>query len=420
MAGRIEALLSAWIIVVVYLRELDYLARATEDQAQKLRQAERMESLGKLTGGIAHDFNNLLTVVVGAFELIKLNPDAKTRVAEMASHGLTAADRGAKLTAQLLAFARRQALRPEVLNINLLLRGYDGLLRRAAGDACTVTFESDPLLHPVYLDGSQLESCLLNLVVNARDAMPAGGVITLKTQNLILDEASARDVGIDPGKYAQITVTDTGVGMPPEVAAHAFEPFFSTKDVGQGTGLGLSQVYGFVKSSNGHIDIRSQPGAGTTVRMLLPACEGVVLPQRETVAPPLSITAASGERVLVVEDDLAVARSALEALQELGYRAIVAASANEALDILKSPEPVDILFSDVVMPGGMNGVQLAVEAQRLRPGVRVLLTSGYSHPVIQDRSLLNVPILNKPYRPDDLARNLRSISAAGQTASGRT
>ena len=344
---------------------------ALERTRAALFHSQKMEVLGQLTGGIAHDFNNMLGVIVLNLDLLTRNKpgERERRLIEIAQH---AAQRCAKLTEQLLAFARRQPLLPEIHDISELIRGFETVLRRACGEPIEVTMRFAPKLKASLVDPQQLESALLNLVVNARDAMPRGGKLTITTENVEIDARQAASMsGISAGEYVMIAIADTGQGMTPEVLAHAVEPFYTTKEVGKGSGLGLSQVYGFVTQSGGHVEIESAPGKGTTVKLYLPVTENAPaeeeLPDLEAPHPLRPAT------VLVVEDDLHLLEAAVETLQSLGYKVLTARDGAQALRNLELGESIDVLFTDVVMPNGMNGVELAREARRLRPSLRVLL-----------------------------------------------
>ncbi|MCK6451135.1 MAG: PAS domain S-box protein [Alphaproteobacteria bacterium] len=377
---------------------------------QQLRQAQKMEAIGQLTGGIAHDFNNLLTVVLGNAELLSDTLARDPERKELADLVVTAALRGSDLTRSLLAFARKQPLDPKVIDVNELVAGTEGLLRRMIGEQIHVERKLAAGIWPTMVDASQLETALLNLAVNARDAMPDGGRLSIETANVELDEDYARhNPGANAGAYVMLAVGDTGTGMPPEVAARAFEPFFTTKGVGKGTGLGLSMVYGFIKQSNGHIKVYSELGYGTTVKMYLPRAS-----ESEGAEEDGSGDAAlvgGHETVLVVEDDGMVRAYALRQLQSLGYRVIEACNGSDALERLRETGRVDLLFTDVVMPGGLNGRQLAAEVRRILPDVKVLYTSGYTENAIVHQGRLDpgVELLNKPYRRADLARKLRKV-----------
>ena len=384
-------------------------------QAQeRLSQAQKMEAIGQLTGGVAHDFNNLLTVIVGSLDMISRRPSDARLVERLSTSAMVAARRGAEVTEKLLSFSRRQVLRPETVNPNRLLTDFRPLLERAVGETIRVEFALDPVLDPVRLDPGQFESAVLNLAVNARDAMPSGGTLRITTENaMVPGEGGSSPAPLSAGRYVVVCVGDSGVGMDPQTAAQAFEPFFTTKDVGKGTGLGLSQVYGFATQAGGHAAIESAPGRGTTIRIHLPRSAERAA-ERPPEGPMLLRQASDGEVVLVVEDEPAVLDMAIESLAELGYRTLAATHAQEALDRLKGPERIDILFSDVVMPGGMNGMQLAVAARRLRPGLRVLLTSGYTGSPLSGGDLpADQPLLSKPYLREDLADKLRVVMGRG-------
>jgi len=386
--------------------------RMTEDA---LHQAQKMEAIGQLTGGVAHDFNNLLTVIVGGLDMVLRRPEQTERVTRLASAAMTAARRGEQLTQQLLAFSRRQMLRPQTLNPNRLLLEFEGLARRAVGEAVTLRLELDPAVDPIRIDPAQFESAVLNLVVNARDAMPDGGVVRVSSRNVHRDTRATSERGISPGAYVEVSVTDNGSGIDAQTLARAFEPFFTTKEVGKGSGLGLSQVYGFARSAGGDVAIESELGRGTCVRLYFPPSADA--PAEEPPATPNKVPlrpAASGETVLLVEDDEQVLAMAIESLEELRYTVIVAHNAREALEHIRGPARIDIMFSDVVMPGGMNGAQLAVEARHLRPEMKVLLTSGYvGEPMTQKPIADDVDVLNKPYRRDELAQKLRVVLGRG-------
>ena len=386
--------------------------RLTEEA---LRQAQKMEAIGQLTGGVAHDFNNLLTVIVGGLDMMLRKPEQVDRVKRLAEAAMGAARRGEQLTQQLLAFSRRQMLRPQTLNPNRLLIDFKPLAERAAGGAVELVFDLDPALDPIRIDPAQFEAAVLNLIVNARDALEGHdrhARIVVTSRNVHLGTAAVADKGVPPGPYVAVSVSDTGSGIPPEVLGRIFEPFFTTKEVGKGTGLGLSQVYGFTRSAKGFAGIESEVGRGTTVSLYFPRSTdpaGEEVGTGPAAAIPLR-RAGDGETVLLVEDDEQVLAMAVESLEELRYRVVVARNAAEALEHLTSVERIDILFSDVVMPGGMNGSQLAVEAQRLRPGIKVLLTSGYVANLDEGQVIGGeVPVLNKPYRRDELARSLRLV-----------
>ncbi|MGU3282711.1 ATP-binding protein [Methylobacterium mesophilicum] len=380
---------------------------------EALRQAQKMEAIGQLTGGVAHDFNNLLTVIVGGLDMMIRKPENTERVVRLAEAAMNAARRGEQLTQQLLAFSRRQMLRPQTINPNRLLTEFKPLAERAVGGALELRLDLDALIDPIRIDPAQFEAAVLNLVVNARDAMEGGGSrIVVRSRNLHLDTAAVAGKGVPPGAYVEVAVIDQGSGIPPETMARVFEPFFTTKEVGKGTGLGLSQVYGFTRSAGGFIGIDTEMGAGTTFRLLFPRSAEPAGDEVGTGSSTLPLRRASeGDTVLLVEDDEQVLGMAVESLEELHYRVVVARNAAEAVVHLQGVERIDILFSDVMMPGGMNGSQLAVEAQRLRPGLKVLLTSGYVANLDEGQVIGrgDLPVLNKPYRRDELAHSLRLV-----------
>jgi signal transduction histidine kinase/CheY-like chemotaxis protein len=394
--------------------ETQYEARQKAEEA--LRQAQKMEAVGQLTGGIAHDFNNLLTVVLGGLEGIGRQipnlPDsaAKARIARSREMAIQGVQRGATLTSRLLAFSRQQPLTPTGLDANKLVSGIGDLLRRTLGEHVSLELVLAGGLWPTFIDANQLENALLNLAVNARDAMPEGGKLTIETGNASLDEGYVSTLAepVAPGQYVLMAVTDTGTGMDPSTLSKVFEPFFTTKAIGKGTGLGLSQVYGFVRQSSGHVRIYSELGVGTTVKLYLPRHFG---PSADTALPTeiKSPRAVIGECVLVVEDDDALRAHATEILLELGYRVVEATSGTAALEALKADPRVGLLFTDVVMPG-INGRQLAEEAVRIRPGLQVLFTTGYTRNAIVHHGRLDagIRLIAKPYSFHELAMRVRS------------
>jgi len=376
----------------------------------QLRQSQRLEAVGQMTGGIAHDFNNLLTVIIGNTELIEETADPSLQgLAEMARQ---AAERGAQLTSRLLAFSRQQPLDPKAIDINALILNIDGLIRRAIGGQLELKTVLGTDLWHVFIDPSQLENALLNLAINARDAMPDGGCLTIETSNVRMDDAAVADqVNFAPGDYLLVAVSDTGTGMDNNTLAHAFEPFFTTKDVGKGSGLGLSMVYGFVRQSHGQIRILSAPGQGTTVNIYLPrAADDVALAKPEIRDGSLP---RGSERILLVEDDAMVRDMVAMQLASLGYRVVSAVNGPQALEVLKREDGFDLLFTDIIMPGGLNGRQLADEARKLCPGLRIIFTSGYAeNDAGRDGQLdQGVHLLNKPYRREDLAKKVRDALA---------
>jgi CheY-like chemotaxis protein len=368
-----------------------------------------MEAMGQLTGGVAHDFNNLLTVILGNSEYLAEKLIANKELHEIADSIATAAERGSDLTRSLLAFARKQPLMPQDIDIGQKILGMEQLLRRTLGEHIECEFLLDSRLWPASVDPGQLTSALLNLVLNARDAMPEGGRLAVQVSNTSLDESDL-DVNGEarPGDYVMVAVTDTGSGMNAEVAGRAFEPFFTTKEVGKGTGLGLSMVYGFAKQSGGLMQIHSEPGHGTAVKLFFPRLDAP-----HGINTPLLVDRAAipagNETILIVEDDDMVRAYVEKELKELGYRVIVARNGREALQILRQPDEIQLLFTDIVMPGGMFGPELARQALRLRPDLKVLFTSGYSEQPVPPLDGVDAKILNKPYRRNDLAAMLRKV-----------
>ena len=383
-----------------------------------LARAQRLEAIGQLTGGVAHDFNNLLTVIVGNLELIARTDEASERIRRLSAAALTAAERGERLTRQLLAFARRQTLRPEIADANRLIREGETLVRRAVGEAVDVHFDLDATLGPCRIDVAQFEAALLNLVVNARDATPAGGRITITTREANLSSGNTPDAPPDlpPGRYVVVVVRDTGTGIPPEIMPRVFEPFFTTKDIGKGSGLGLSQVYGFVRQSGGQVRVHSVIGQGTAVEIWLPRSVDDMPIANSSPDEDARSPRGAGETVLVVEDDAHVRAMAEETLQGLGYRVLVARDGVEAQTLLEGGASVDLLFADVVMPHGVTGTDLARRMRRERPDLRVLLTSGYTTrrcAADEPGTPSPPPLLPKPYRREALARAVRAVLAAG-------
>jgi signal transduction histidine kinase/HAMP domain-containing protein len=394
--------------LAIFFRDITEHKHALEARRlieEQLHQSQKMESVGQLTGGVAHDFNNLLAVVSGNLELIEDAAD-NGRVRELAAAGLRAAGRGAKLTAQLLAFSRQQKLNPKLVCANQLISEFQELIRQAVGGSCEVKLLTDRPLWLCHVDSSLLETALLNLALNGRDAMPNGGVLEIETRNVVLDERAA--AGCLPGSYVRLSVTDSGCGMPPEVRDRVFEPFFTTKEVGKGTGLGLSMVYGFVRQSGGHVAVESAPGVGTTVALYLP--KATQKPDAEVEAIQTQAIPPGSERILVVEDNEDLLEVTTAMLTTFGYRVLCARNGAEAIQMLESGQEFELLFSDVVMPNGMNGVELAREARRLSKGVKILLTSGYAGDVLERHQAVDeFPTMEKPFRLTDLARRLRSI-----------
>lgn len=404
-------------------QELEAENEARRKAEQLLRQAQKMEAVGQLTGGVAHDFNNLLTVIQGGLEMIERqavtldSTPAVSRIVRGKDMALEGVRRAAKLTSRLLAFARQQPLDPKGVDGNRLVSGICEMLRRTLGEAVSLETVLAGGLWRIFADANQLENALVNLAVNARDAMPDGGKMTIETANCHLDEAyvGVLTEPVTAGQYVMIAVADNGVGMERAVLERVFEPFFTTKGIGKGTGLGLSQVYGFVRQSAGHVRIYSEPGEGTTVKIYLPRHVGDDDHADEAVRPGVETGAIGAETILVVEDDDALRIYAVEVLSDLGYSVLAASNGASALDIIARRDDIDLLFSDIVMPGGMNGRQLADEAQRRRPGLKVLFTTGYTRNAIVHEGRLDpgVAMIGKPFTFQELGVRIRDILDRG-------
>jgi PAS domain S-box-containing protein len=400
-------------------RELEIQNEARIKAEELLRQAQKMEAVGQLTGGIAHDFNNLLTIVIGGLDMVGRQipalgaTAAAERIARAKDMALQGVQRAVTLTNRLLAFSRQQPLAPKPIDANKLVSVTCEFLRRTLGETVSLETALAAGLWRAHADPHQLENALINLTLNARDAMPEGGKVTIETANCYLDESYVSSIPepVDVGQYVMIAVADTGTGMDPITVERAFEPFFTTKEVGRGTGLGLSQVYGFVRQSAGHVKVYSELDEGTTVKIYLPRYVGA----EEHVEDAEQSQAANGaigtETILVVEDDDALRSYTVETLAELGYRVLPATNGAAALEILDSGNDIDLLFTDVVMPGGLNGRQLADEAVRRRPGLKVLFTTGYTRNAIVHHGRLDpgVEMVGKPFSSDELIRKVRAI-----------
>jgi len=377
--------------------------KQTEEQ---LRQAQKMEAVGQLTGGIAHDFNNLLAVIIGNLELLKGELQSNEQASDWVETAIAAAERGAGLTQRLLAFSRKQALRPVPVDANSLLMSMLDLLRRTLGEQIEIELVSHVKIWHCLVDPNQLENAILNLAINARDAMLDGGKLTITTSNAWIDEETARkQADLYAGPYVLIEVSDTGRGMPEEVQRRAFEPFYTTKDVGRGSGLGLSMVYGFIKQSGGHVSVDSELGAGTTVCLYLTRHSGDERRENAAAAAP-ELLKAKGQRILVVEDDADLRAMVVRMLESLGYEVLDTSSGPAALEILRSPVEIDLLLTDLVLPKEMNGIELAEAALRLRTDLRVLYMSGYTEDEILRRGHLaeGAGFLQKPFRMLEVAR----------------
>ena len=388
-------------------------AAEREQIEEALRQSQKMEAVGQLTGGLAHDFNNLLTGIVGSLEMLQ-NRLAQGRMTDLdryitAAQG--AAKRAASLTHRLLAFSRRQTLAPKLTDVNRLITGMEEMIRRTAGPAIAIEVVTAGGLWNTLIDRNQLENALLNLCINAHDAMPEGGRLTIETGNKWLDAQAARDCDLPPGRYVMLCVSDTGAGMPPEVIRRAFDPFFTTKPIGLGTGLGLSMVYGFVRQSGGQAHIRSEPGQGTTISLYFPQQFG----ETETVEEAADLMEAprtgQGKTVLVVDDEPTVRMLVSDVLEDLGYLAIEVADGAAALRVLQSNAGIDLLVTDVGLPGGMNGRQVADAGRALRPGLKVLFITGYAENAVLSDGHLDpgMHVVTKPFAMDALATRIKEL-----------
>ena len=391
------------------LEERHQHVQAIEEQ---LRQAVKMEAVGQLTGGIAHDFNNLLGIVVANLDMMLEDESLRPDLKECAEHALGGALRGAELTRRLLSFSRKQPLKTEVVNPNTLIENSSAMLRRTLGGNVLFEIEPGADVWPVRVDAAQLDEAILNLAINARDAMSSGGLLTIRTENVLLGPAFvAANAGSNVGDYVKLTVKDTGSGMPPEVRDRCFEPFFTTKGVGKGTGLGLSMVYGFVKQSGGYASIESEPGRGTSINIYLPRVQDQAVATArgggETRSPR-----GAGQIVLVVDDDAELRTTVVRQLDGLGYRTLEAADAATALQTLEKIASVAVLFGDLVMPGGMTGLELARRASAQRPGLKIILSSGHAGLVASAADAEQFSLLNKPYRREELARRLKEVLAS--------
>jgi PAS domain S-box-containing protein len=393
--------------IITNLSDRKRVEEALLDSERKLAQAQRLEAIGQLTGGIAHDFNNLLTVITGNLELIEMRMQSED-LRKMLRDAQEAADLGAKLTARLLAFARRGHLEPEILEINNLVLNVTSMLRRTLGEHISLSTVLAPDLWHVKTDPTQAESALVNLAINARDAMPKGGKLVVETRNARMEEIrSGGSIELPRGDYVRISVSDTGSGMPAEVKDRAFEPFFTTKTRGHGTGLGLSMVYGFAKQSGGHVTIYSEVDRGTTINIYLPRTGGGAT--ADEIEPESVPGAAQNKIVLVVEDDDGVRTLTLTRLQTLGYEIHEAADGASAIKLLEGGLKIDLLFSDLVMPGGLSGYDVARKAKEVDPAIRVLLTSGYAEDLVRAENLGDLKLLRKPYRLADLRKALEAV-----------
>lgn len=394
---------------------LEAESRARSEAEARARHMQKMESLGQLTGGVAHDFNNMLAIIMGSLDIARrrLDEDVNPRVAQGIDNAMEGARRAAALTSRLLAFSRQQPLSPQAIDPNRLVAGMSELLHRTLGEHIRIETVLAGGLWPAFADPSELENAIVNLAVNSRDAMAGGGQLTIETANAFLDERYARShAEVTPGQYVMISVTDTGSGMPPEVIERAFDPFFTTKGVGKGTGLGLSQVFGYVKQSRGHVKIYSEPGEGTTIKIYLPRHLGTAA-TGASAGPAAELP--HGDRtvtVLVVEDEAEVRQMTVEALRELGYSVVEARNGTEALERLDDGSPVDLVFTDIVMPD-MTGRQLADRVAGTHPHLPVLFTTGYTRNAVVHNGMLDpgVAFLPKPFTLEQLALKIADVLA---------
>lgn len=393
--------------IITNLSDRKRVEEALLESERKLAQAQRLEAIGQLTGGIAHDFNNLLTVITGNLELIEMRLQGE-QLHKMLRDAQEAADLAAKLTSRLLAFARRSHLEPEIVETNDLVLNVTSMLRRTLGEHISLSTVLAPDLWQVKVDPTQAESSLVNLAINARDAMSGGGKLVVETRNIRMEEVRNGDtVELPHGDYVQVSVSDTGTGMPADVKDRAFEPFFTTKTRGHGTGLGLSMVYGFAKQSGGHVTIYSELGHGTTINIYLPRATGTA--KGEVTTANAEVARRRSETILVVEDDDSVRNLTVTRLATLGFTIHESADGGSAIRLLESGLKVDLLFSDLVMPGGLTGYDVARKAREICPGIRILLTSGYAEDILRAETLGSFKLLHKPYRLADLRHALDAI-----------
>jgi PAS domain S-box-containing protein len=392
------------------LSDRKHVEAALRESERRLAHAQKMEAVGQLTGGIAHDFNNLLLVITGNLELLEGEADPVAQK-ELLKEVKEAAMLGSKLTDQLLTFSRRRHVDAQVIGLNDHVLGITDMLRRTLGEDITLSTSLSPVIWAIRADGGQLQSAIVNMAVNGRDAMPHGGKLVIETRNIVLDaDHSDFHPELEAGQYVQLSISDTGLGMPPEVRDRVFEPFFTTKEKGRGTGLGLAMVYGFVKQCGGHVTVYGDVGHGTTFNLYFPRADGAAAPvAEETKADSHSQVS---ETILVVEDDERVRRLTIARLKLMGYQILEASDGSKALDILTKDHPVDLVFTDLIMPGGMSGREVAARARQLKPGVKVLLTSGYAEE-LEDLERERLKVLRKPYNQADLIAALRGYQSAG-------
>ena len=394
-----------------------HVEEALRESERRLAQSQKMEAVGQLTGGIAHDFNNLLLVITGNLEL--LEPHLKTNEQRtLLKEAQDAAILGSKLTDQLLTFARRRHMDTQVVQLNDLVVNIADMLRRTLGEHITLSTSLAREAWPTRADPDQFQSAIVNMAVNSRDAMPQGGKLVIETRNIVLDaDHSDYQSELQPGTYVRLSISDTGAGMEAAVRDRVFEPFFTTKEKGRGTGLGLAMVYGFVKQSGGHVTIYSEPGHGTTMNLYFPRSDAAAL-NALTAQNAKDMGSPARETILVVEDDSRVRQLTIRRLRLIGYEVLEASDGPTALEILKRGGPVDLVFTDLIMPGGLSGREVAIRAREIKPGIKVLLTSGYAEELVRGDDLQreNLKVLRKPYQQADLVTALREVLGNGNQA----
>jgi PAS domain S-box-containing protein len=396
------------------LSDRKHVEEALRESERRLAQAQKMEAVGQLTGGIAHDFNNLLLVITGNLELLELHLE-RDEPKVLLKEAQDAAGLGSQLTDRLLTFARRRHMDPQVIQLNDLVVSITDMLRRTLGEHIALSTSLARDIWAVRVDAGQVQSAIVNMAVNARDAMPKGGKLVVESRNMLFDADHSDFLSeLKPGEYVQLSISDTGAGMAPEVRDRAFEPFFTTKEMGRGTGLGLAMVYGFVKQSGGHITIYSEVGHGTTINLYFPRADaGFVAAAPGKVKGQFDPRAR--ETILVVEDDARVRQLTITRLKMIGYQVLEASDGPKALDILRRNGAVDLVFTDLIMPGGLSGREVAIRARELKPGIKVLLTSGYAEELVHGDDLQRerLKVLRKPYQQADLVAALREVLAGG-------
>ena len=391
-----------------------HVEEALRESERRLAQSQKMEAVGQLTGGIAHDFNNLLLVISGNLEL--LEPHIKTNDQQaLLKEAQDAAALGSKLTDQLLTFARRRHMDAHVIQLNDLVVNVADMLRRALGEHITLSTSLASDAWSTRADPGQFQSAIVNMAVNSRDAMPQGGKLVIETRNIVLDaHQTDYQSELQPGAYVQLSISDTGTGMDPLVRDRVFEPFFTTKEKGRGTGLGLAMVYGFVKQSGGHVTIYSEPGHGTTINLYFPRSDALA-PDTYSAKNASDTAGPPRETILVVEDDSRVRQLTIKRLKLIGYEVLEASDGPTALEILNRGDAVDLVFTDLIMPGGLSGRDVAIRARQIKPGIKVLLTSGYAEELVRGDDLQreNLKVLRKPYQQADLVKALRQVLGNG-------